>query len=204
MSMKVEQWQWSDAGGWDARPFSGTLGASAQLVLVFGGAKLVSAQECVAKAHRAFPNARVFGCSTGGEIHGTGVRDGTLAITAITFDHSHVATARAPIEGVDGSFAAGERLVRALDSRSLRHVFVLSEGLRVNGSDLVSGIHAALPPGVSASGGFAADGNSLQETHVWCDGEPEQAAAIALGFYGERLRFGLSVTEGWRPFGPDP
>ena len=72
MSMKVEQWQWSDAGGWDARPFSGTLGASAQLVLVFGGAKLVSAQECVAKAHRAFPNARVFGCSTGGEIHGHG------------------------------------------------------------------------------------------------------------------------------------
>jgi hypothetical protein len=209
--MKVEQWQWSDAGGWDARPLAdsladplaSTLGASAQLVLLFGGAKLASAREGIAKARQAFPKARIFGCSTGGEIHGTGVGDGTLTLTAIAFDHSHVATAQAPIESADRSFAAGERLVRGLDARGLRHVFVLSEGLRVNGSDLVSGIHAALPPGVSASGGFAADGNSLQQTHVWCDGEPEQAAAIALGFYGEQLRFGLSVTGGWRPFGPD-
>jgi hypothetical protein len=33
--------------------------------------------------------------------------------------------------------------------------------------------------------------------------EPQQSTAIALGFYGDRLHFGLSVTEGWHPFGPD-
>jgi hypothetical protein len=53
------------------------------------------------------------------------------------------------------------------------------------------------------SGGFAADGNSFQTTHVWCDSEPEQSMAVALGFYGERLRIGLSVSKGWHPFGPD-
>jgi hypothetical protein len=179
------------------------LHASAQLVLLFGNPRLVSIQECLAQVRQAFPNAHVLGCSTGGEIQGARVRDGTLALTAIAFDHSRVATSRAPIEGVDRSFVAGEQLVRQLDPRGLRHVFVLSEGLQVNGSDLVSGIQAALPASVSASGGFACDGTFLQKTHVWCNGEPEQSTAIALGFYGDRLHFGLSVTRGWHPFGPD-
>jgi hypothetical protein len=89
---------------------------------------------------------------------------GTLALTALAFDHSRIATAQAPIETVDSGFVAGEQLIRQLDPRGLRHVFVLSEGLQVNGSDLLSGINAALPPGVSASGGFAADGTFLQAT----------------------------------------
>jgi hypothetical protein len=203
MSMKVEQCQWSSDGGWDPLPLSNGLGASARLVLLFGNAGLVSTQECVARTRQAFPNAHLFGCSTGGTIQGTRVRDETLALTAVAFDHSHVATARAAIESVDRSSLAGEQVVRQLDPRGLQYVLVLSEGLRVNGSDLVSGINAVLPAGVSASGGFAADGFSLQKTHVWCDGEPEQATAIALGFYGDRLHIGVSVTGGWHPFGPD-
>src|SRR5262249_43875077 len=62
---------------------------------------------------------------------------------------------------------------------------------------------SALPQGVTTSGGCAGDGNRLQTTHVWCDGEPEQSAAVALGFYGDRLRIGVSAISGWRPFGPD-
>ncbi|HJX51271.1 MAG TPA: FIST N-terminal domain-containing protein [Polyangia bacterium] len=204
MSIKVEQRQWSAPGGWDTLPLSGALGASAQLVLLFGNPRLVSIHECLAQVRQAFPNAHVFGCSTSGEIQGPRVRDGTLALTAIAIDHGRVATAQAPIQSVDHGALAGEQLVRQLDPRGLRHVFVLSEGLRVNASDLVRGINAALPPGVSASGGFAADGRSAPEaTLVWCDSEPQQSAAIALGFYGDRLHFGLSVTGGWRPFGPD-
>jgi len=203
MNMRVEQYQWSAAGGWDPQLRSTNLGAAAQLVLLFGSPRLVSVQEYLTQVRQAFPNAHVFGCSTGGEIQGPRVCDGTLALTAVAFGHSRVAIARARIDSVDASSVAGEQLIRQLDPHGLRHVFVLSEGLRVNGSDLVTGIKAALPPGVSASGGFAADGTFLERTHVWCDGEPEQATAIALGFYGDRLHIGLSVTTGWRPFGPD-
>ena len=203
MSMKVEQRQWSAPGGWDSLPLSGSLGASAQLVLLFGHGELMTAQECVARTRQAFPNAHLFGCSSFGEIQGTRVREGTLALTAIAFEHSRVATARAPIENPDRSFAAGEQLVRQLDPCGLRHVLVLSEGMFVNGSELVNGLCAALPPGVSASGGLASDRHPPQATQVWCDGEPQPSTAIALGFYGDRLHFGLSVTAGWRPFGPD-
>jgi hypothetical protein len=203
MDMKIEQCGWSAAGGWDPALGACTLGDSAQLVLLFGNAELVSGQKCIARIRESFPKAHVFGCSTGGEIQGARVDDGTLALTAVAFGHSRVATAKATIASVDRSAAAGEQLVRQLDPRGLRHVFVLSEGLQVSGSDLVTGINAALPAGVSASGGFAADGDCLRKTHVWCDDEPEPSAAIALGFYGDRLRVGVAVTGGWHPFGPD-
>jgi hypothetical protein len=203
MTMRVEQCQWTAAGGWNPPLSSTTLAASAQVVLLFGHASLVRTQECVARIRQAFPNAHVFGCSTAGEIQGSRVDNGTLALTALAFDHSRIATAQAPIETVDSGFVAGEHLIGQLNPRGLRHVFVLCEGLQVNASDLVRGINATLPPGVSASGGFAADGHAPQATLVWCDSEPRLSTAIALGFYGEGLHFGLSVTGGWRPFGPD-
>lgn len=199
--MKLEQFQWTGAG-WDRPLLSSQLGATAQLILAFGTPRGIQAEN-QALLRQAFPQAHWFGCSTGGEIQGTQVRDDTLAVTVIAFDHSRVATAQAKIGEIAGSFATGGELVRQLDPRGLRHIFVLSEGLRVNSSELVDGINAAVAPGVTVSGGFAADGNRFQSTQVWCDGGPEQSAAVALGFYGDRLQIQTAVTGGWGPFGPD-
>jgi len=201
--MKLEQFQWTTQRGWDRPPQSSALRDSAQLALLFGRGGLVSAQQCVSLVKDLFPRAHVFGCSTGGEIHGTRVDDESLALTLVSFEHSRVATARATIHGTAGSYAAGESLVQQLELNGLRHVFVLSEGLAVDSSSLVRGLNAALPAEVTISGGFAGDGNRFQTTHVWCDGEPESSAAVAIGFYGERLHVDVSVTGGWGPFGPD-
>jgi hypothetical protein len=80
---------------------------------------------------------------------------------------------------------------------------VLADGLKVNGSDLVDGILSVLPAAATISGGFAADGDLLSKTHVWCDGEPEESSVIAIGFYGDRLKVGVCATGGWGTFGPD-
>jgi hypothetical protein len=121
----------------------------------------------------------------------------------VQFEHTRVVWVRAAIESVAGSMRAGEQLARALDPVGLRHVFVVSEGLKVNASELVRGIDASLPAHVTVSGGCAGDGNRLETTYVWGDGPPEQAAVIGLGFYGERLQIGVSAIGGWRPFGPN-
>jgi hypothetical protein len=202
--MKVEQFQWTSEGGWDRHPQSSAIGMSAQLVLLFGRGSIVAAQECAALVHRVFPQAHLVGCSTGGEIHGAHVDDDTLSLTAVAFDDGRVEVARAVINGAEASYAAGESLVRQLDPVGLKHIFVLSEGLQVQNSDLVRGINAAVPAGVTVSGGFAGDGNRFERTYVWCDDAPESSAAVAVGFYGgERLRIDVSVTGGWGPFGPD-
>jgi len=201
--MKIEQCQWSAEKGWQPSLSAGTLGADAQVVFLFGSADLLKRFGCLDAVRRAYPKAYLFGCSTAGEIQSGGVSDETVALTAIHFEHTRLVVARTRIDGPEGSLAAGEQLARKFDPDGLRHIFVLSEGLKANASELVNGINSVVAPGVSISGGCAGDGNRLQTTHVWCDGEPEESTVVGLGFYGDRLRVGVSAIGGWKPFGPD-
>ncbi|HEY6539882.1 MAG TPA: FIST N-terminal domain-containing protein, partial [Ktedonobacteraceae bacterium] len=203
--MKTEQWQWSANAGWTpgSLPETADLGTSAQVVLLFGSVLAIEAGRCFDLARSAYPNAHLFGCTTGGEIHSRYITDSTVTITAIAFEDSHVALARTRISDIDHSFEAGANLVQSLDTTGLQHVFVLSEAFLVNASELIRGINSVLPAGITVSGGFAGDGNRWMETHVWCDGDPERSSVVALAFYGDRLRVGVSTGTGWDPFGPD-
>lgn len=200
--MKVEQRLWSREGQWQPS-FDEPALSGAQVVFLFGSVGQAEESECFARVRHSYPKAHVIGCTTAGQIHDTRVLDDTMTLTAVELEHTRVALARVGIDSPADSAHAGERLVKALPREGLRHVFVLSEGLRVNASELVHGIDAALPAGVTVSGGCAGDGNRLETTHVWGDGPPEQAAVVGLGFYGDRLQVGVSAIGGWRPFGPD-
>jgi len=192
--MRIEQAQWA-AGAPVPPGVAGRLGASAQLVLLFGGSATTVSRHFEA-VRRLYPHAHLFGCSTAGEIQGVHVRDQSVALTAVAFAHTRLTSVRVRVDGSAGSFEAGRQLARRLDPRGLRHAFVLSEGLHVSGGELVRGLYSELPPGVSASGGFAGAGVEPRATHVWCNEPTEQVSAIALGFYGERLKVGVSATNG--------
>lgn len=194
--MKTEQFQWS----MEANAVPGRLGAAAQVVLVFGPAHLC--QPCFSPLRQAYPSAHILGCSTSGEIQGTRVRDDTVAVTAIAFEHTAVATASIQIASPERSFRAGEELALSLDTKGLRHVLVLAEGVRIYGNELLGGLHSALAPGVTVFGGLAGDGNRWQNTFVWCDGEPRSSQAVALGFYGDRLHVSVAAAPSWGPLTP--
>ncbi len=195
------QYQWSVGTGWDHEPQD--LTGPAQLVLIFGDAELVRSSGCLELAQQRFPAAQVFGCTTGGAIHGRRVRDNTLSLTAASFEHTEIRCATVPLAAPENSFEAGERLVRSFDPQGLRHIFVLSEGMEVHGNALVHGLNAALPAGVTLSGGFAADDFKFTETSVWCNGTPQRHTVVGLGFYGDRLKIGMAATGGWDAFGTD-
>ena len=201
--MNIEQCSWAADSGWTSITPEGRLGRDAQVVFLFGQASLVRESRSLEKLRNDYPGAFIFGCSTGGAIKGTRVLDEHVVATALSFEKTVVKAARAKVENFDDSFAAGERLVRSLDPVGLRHILVLSDSLKLNSSDLVAGITSVLPAGVEVSGGFAADGDALSETFVWCDSEPEQQAVVALGFYGKNIQVGVCATGGWGPFGPD-
>jgi hypothetical protein len=199
--MRTEQCLWTAHTGWPPQ-VPGGLGPSAQLVFLFGDLEAVEISGGLDVARTLYPNAHVMGCTTGGEIQGTRVRDGTVVLTAVAFEHTGVAVGQVPVNG-EGSFEAGVRLAGTLPPDGLRHVFLLSDGLAVNGSDLVEGISAIFPADVTVSGGLAADCFRFRATHVWCDGPPVQSTVVALGLYGDRLRVGLAASTGWDTFGLD-
>lgn len=200
--MQIEQSKWSDTLGW--HPTSpGKSGIEAQLVLLFGDPAVLRVGAYWTDLKQAFPQAHFLGCSTAGEIYGTQVVDQSLIATAVHFSHTQVQGCAIQLQVGESSFAAGERLGKAMALQGLAHVFVLSDGLQVNGSDLVKGLMQSLPEGVAITGGLSADGDRFQETLVLWDGTPKQGTIAALGFYGDRLKVGYGSMGGWSPFGPE-
>jgi hypothetical protein len=119
----------------------------------------------------------------------------------VRFEHTQLQSAQTRVSAMEASRPAGEALASALPHDGLVHVFVLSDGLGVNGSDLVAGLSAALPEHVGITGGLAGDGPRFQRTLVGLDQPPAPGVVAVLGLYGERLRVGYGSLGGWDPFG---
>ena len=200
--MQIEQTRWSQAKGWTPSP-PGRLKTRAQLVLLFGSPACVKNTDLQQKIREAYSEAHFLGCSTAGEIYGTEVTDETLVLTAIAFEHSQVYGTSLKRSSVSDSFQAGEQLAKSLPPEDLVHVLVISDGQNVNGSELVAGLTAHLPPGVTLTGGLAGDGDRFRETLVMWDGLPETDLIAVVGLYGDRLKVGFGSLGGWDAFGPD-
>jgi hypothetical protein len=209
--LDLEQSRWTPAGGWEPRlPGSRPGGLrDSQLALVFGGPEVLKESSLRDAVVAAYPDAYLLGCSTAGDIFGTQVSDDSLVITAVRFERTRVIGRSTRIDGPEDSLAAGERLARSLAGEGLVHVFVLSDGLYVNGSKLVEGLAGNLPPDVTVTGGLSGDGPRFKETLVLGSiagmggGMPEARTIAAVGFYGRGLRVGYASLGGWDPFGPE-
>jgi len=208
--MKIEQRKWSLPTGWTS-PAAGNGAGTAELVLVFGATDVLRKPELLAAIRQDYPAAQLFGCSTAGEICGTQVSDDSLTVTAVRFAHTHLRSVHATLSDAKGSFQAGQLLAEALASPNhngegadpLVHVLVLSDGLQVNGTELVAGLVQHLPSGVTVTGGLAGDGTRFGETLVLADNVAGKNIVTALGLYGRHLKVGFGSLGGWDPFGPE-
>lgn len=202
--MRTSQLVYHRVNGWTPDGDSTSPLGDAQLVLAFGDRKtLESSPGLVADLRARFPYARVVTCSTGGEILGNRVLEGTVTATALHFTSTQVVAIEQRIGGADQSVTVGEALGRALPPRGLRHVMVFCEGLRVNGTGIATGLAAGLAPGVTVTGGLAGDGERFQRTLVGLDERPSEGRVVAIGFYGAQLMVGMGSLGGWQTFGED-
>lgn len=200
--MKIEQQYWTANEGWKGNS-AVTLGGPASLVLVFGASNIIGDTSKIDEVRARYPGAHLVGCSTSGEICDTRVRDDSLVVTAVRFEHTALKLAHVVIGAGGDSLEAGKRLMQALPQQKLVHVLVLSDGLLVNGSELVRGLRENLPTGVAVTGGMAGDGTEFQQTLVCADTSPCEGVIAALGFYGEHLKVGYGSLGGWDSFGPE-
>jgi hypothetical protein len=127
---------------------------SAQLVFLFGCPLVLKHRSLLQEVQRAYPKAHLLGCSTAGETSHTQVLNDSLVATAIQFDQTTLRGVRIKPQKGSSDFQAGEYLAQKLEKTGLVHVFVLSRGLNVNGSDLVAGLTRYLPPHVTRMGRF--------------------------------------------------
>jgi hypothetical protein len=197
--MRVAQLSWSEAAGWTLAPGEWT---GADLVFFFGARQALACGARYRELRGMFPQAHILGCSTGGQIRNNDVTDDEIAGAALQFGATRLRVACESAPSPDKSRACGEAIGRALAAPNLAGVFVLSDGLNVNGSTLVDGITAAVGSGVSVTGGLAGDGAEFRETLVGADCPPRKHMVAAVGFYGEAIRIGHGSAGGWDEFGP--
>lgn len=190
----------------DGAPRSGELSALAaiepQLVWVFGAVERLTDPAAFAALRAGLPDAELVGCSTAGEIAAAGVSDGGLVVTAVRFDDPAFRVVSTELTDMADSASAGGRLGEALAMPGLHDVVVYGQGVNINGSALISGFRAVLPPDVVLAGGLAGDGGAFKETFTLCRAGVSARRIVALGFHGPHIRLRHGSFHGWIPFGP--
>lgn len=206
--MKINTCQWSTDSGWDISPASVRnvqTGAGSTLVLAFCDPSVAEDPAPLAELAAALPGAVVVGCSTAGQIRGNEISDAAVVATIIDFQTATAHAELVSIDGIENSRSVGAQLSAKLvahDARPPTAVLVLSDGLDVNGTELLAGIAGALPEGVAVSGGLAGDGSRFAKTWVTIDGAVHNHGVVGVGLWGDRLRVGHGSAGGWHPFGP--
>jgi hypothetical protein len=173
----------------------------AQLVIGFGSSALVSQVESFKDIKKRFPNAEIAMCSSAGEIYENEVLDDSISLVAIQFQTTILKTSEINIQDFNSSYEAGKTLIMNLSQEKLKFVFVLSDGGKVNGSELVKGMNFSKNKNVLITGGLAGDGTSFEKTFVGLNQVPQTGKIIAIGFYGDDLVLSHGSFGGWESFG---
>ncbi|MDQ2082404.1 FIST N-terminal domain-containing protein [Xanthobacteraceae bacterium Astr-EGSB] len=198
--MLIEASHWSAHTGW--RGETGGVGEKADLVLYFGDRDILRDGEVFEALRSTYPGAHVVGGSTGATILGRELGHHDAVAVALRFTRTGVRVATAQVATKSSSHAGGEALARSLVAPDLAAVFVLADGMSVNGSLLTAGLKNVLGDACPISGGMTGDAGEYTQALVGADAGPKSNVAAAIGFYGSSVRISYGRGCGWDAFGP--
>jgi hypothetical protein len=192
--MQTETFFYKENRGWSV-PVLPALDSPSTMLLTFGCSLPGACTKAIDELVAAYPSAQIIGCSTAGEICERSIDEGSLAVAVCRFDRTRLRSVSVPIRAVSASREAGRAIAAEIMAPDLRGVLVISDGMMVNGSELVNGLNSVLPPQTVVTGGLAGDADRFQKTWVLAHRRMESGWVSALGFYGSK--------GGWDAFGPE-
>lgn len=175
------------------------------LVFVFGNRHLLEDENIYNDIKSIFKDGHIVFGSTSGDILAASVLDNSISITAIEFEKSSFLikkTNNKNEKSID-SFAIGKQLINEFPKENLKHVFVVSEGSFINGSQLTIGMNEATENNLLITGGLCGDGANFECTLTSYNENPKEGEIVAIGLYGDSLEVSFSTNGGWKPFGPE-
>ncbi|ARN84164.1 FIST signal transduction protein [Candidatus Nucleicultrix amoebiphila] len=198
--MKLETIQYLDKKGWSVQTFP-ELDSENTLILIFSSPQFVNNAAPIQELVKHYPQSKIIGCSSAGEIAGAKINDNSLSVAIARFEKTKLQLAQYTIDVSIDSFKAGESLAKQLDKNDLKGIFVLSDGLNVNGSELARGLNTINKPEVTVTGGLAADGKNFVSTWTIYEGKIVQNQIVAVGLYGNSVQIAHASKGGWDIFG---
>lgn len=172
------------------------------IIFVFAAPEFHEESTPIKELSKFYPKSKMIGCSSAGEISGQYVFDKSISVAIVKFDKTKIKIVRHKISNDTESASVGKNIAEDLDGIGLRGIFVLSDGLNVNGSELVKGLNLGAN-NVILTGGLAGDGKNFKKTWVIFNGEILTNHVVAIGLYGENIQIGHASRGGWVAFGPE-
>lgn len=174
------------------------------LVLIFGNRFLLEDEGIYSEIKEKFPEGHLVFASTSGDITSKYVSDESITVTAIEFERStfEIKTSNVLNSELD-SFKTGKDLISQFKEEGLKHVFVISEGSFINGSQLTKGMNDTSKEELLITGGLCGDGARFEKTLASYNESPKLGEIVAIGFYGETFEASFAIHGGWTPFGPE-
>ena len=186
--------------------WNGSLDASMDskntLIILFGTKNISKISNAIENLIEAYPNSTLVGSSTSGEIYGNEIFNDSLSVAVLKFEKSNFRTIVKSIDE-ENSYEAGESIVDELLDDNLKSIFILSNALNVNGSELTRGLNKNIPNECVIAGGLAGDGIEFGKTWIMHDSKLINKDICAVGFYGDHLHINYGCKCGWRRFGLD-
>ena len=170
------------------------------IVFLFGDTDVIKDEKRFFELAELFPNAKIVGCSSSGNILNSAVTNYQIVATAICFDTAWVEISSINFKEEDNVEKLSEDLITNLPQENLKHIFLMSDGLLINGSELARGINK-INKSIPVTGGMAGDGARFCETYVIANNVPAQRTIVAVGFYGDSLNVQSGCFAGWSEFG---
>ncbi|MFC5413101.1 FIST signal transduction protein [Larkinella bovis] len=201
--MKISQSVYKDQTWTFLSESPGFLADKAQLVFAFGERFQLEKPGLFNDLHARFPQGDIVINSTAGEIYLDKVHDDSVIVTAIEFEKTRIRAVQIDITRHTESYQAGEKMARELDEPDLAAIFLISDGSRVNGTDLTSALNELLNRYIPISGGLAGDAARFEKTLVGLNQNPAPGKIVGIGFYGDSLSIGHGSMGGWDVFGPE-
>jgi len=186
--------------GWNTSPDI-SLDSPQTLILVFGSPNIKKITEPLEHIKNSFKNSIIIGASSAGEIVMDELIEDSLVIAVLKFANSKIRLSTEHVKNASDSYLVGQNIASSLNDNDLKAIFILSDGLNVNGSQLTSGVNSALKQNTIVTGGLAGDGARFESTWVIVDGEAKSNYVVAVGLYGESIHIGHGFKGGWDKFG---
>ncbi|WP_343329586.1 FIST signal transduction protein [Polaribacter staleyi] len=192
----------------DWKYLSENIPLKAPLVLVFGNRYLLEDESVFDEIRTKFKDGHIVFGSACGDISSESIDDESITITAIEFEKSNFIIKTTNVldsnsaSKVD-SFSVGKDLISQFSQEGLKHVFVVSEGSFINGSQLTRGMNAATENNLLITGALCGDDARFEKTIASYNEKPKSGEIVAIGLYGESLEITFSINGGWTPFGPE-
>ena len=197
--MKVIQSIYTESAGWNT---TGDLSTKPQIVLAFSPLELADNRELYDQLRSRFPDANLISASTSGDIFKSEVKDNAIVVSGLEFGKTIVKPVEMNIADFTSAFELGKSIFKTLNDPELAHILIISDGLQINGSELVAGLAIGNEKRIPITGGLAGDNARFIKTIVGLNHFPAPGNVVGIGFYGKNLQTGqefpIHVGRGYR------